>query len=279
MILDNFPSTLSLYRKIIFGSKKGIPKEGRLQNIKIQIKDLILPQALLENYNILCGFDIESIPLTFPYALAGPLHLALIADKQFPIKPAGLLHIRNHIVQLSDIQIEQKADLSVEVCASRFRPQGFEFDIKTTLSQSGEEKWTCISTLLKRGKFDTEDPASEQENIFEKLEDSSPELLKFNVPKNVGKLYARLCKDYNPIHISVLMAKLFGFKRSIAHGMWVSAAALAKVNQPQANKFDLAFKGPVFTGSEVIVKKGDDGHYNCFTSGNERPVILMKLSG
>ena len=92
------------------------------------------------------------------------------------------------------------------------------------------------------------------------------------------QVYARLCKDYNPIHISVLMAKLFGFKRSIAHGMWVSAAALAKVNQPQANKFDLAFKGPVFTGSQVIVKKGDDGHYNCFTSGNERPVILMKLS-
>jgi acyl dehydratase len=43
----------------------------------------------------------------------------------------------------------------------------------------------------------------------------------FRVPKTVGKEYANLCNDYNPIHISTIAAKLFGFKSAIAHGMWV----------------------------------------------------------
>ena len=39
-----------------------------------------------------------------------------------------------------------------------------------------------------------------------------------------GRAYAALTGDYNPIHVSHLGARLFGFKRAITHGMWVQAA-------------------------------------------------------
>ena len=102
-------------------------------------------------------------------------------------------------------------------------------------------------------------------------------LLSFHVPGNAGRAYAKVCKDYNPIHIATPLAWLFGFKKSIAHGMWVSARALGELESIEdISEFDLAFKGPVYTGSVVIVQKEDE-HFNLFATGNKRPVILGRI--
>ena len=42
--------------------------------------------------------------------------------------------------------------------------------------------------------------------------------------------------DVNPIHLSGLTAKAFGFKRAIAHGMWVKARALGRAVGPPARR-------------------------------------------
>jgi acyl dehydratase len=47
------------------------------------------------------------------------------------------------------------------------------------------------------------------------------------VPADAGRRYAPLSGDWNPIHLNALAARLFGFRRAIAHGMWVKARCLA----------------------------------------------------
>ena len=47
------------------------------------------------------------------------------------------------------------------------------------------------------------------------------------VPDDIGRRYAAVSGDVNPIHLNPLAAKAFGFPRAIAHGMWTHARSLA----------------------------------------------------
>lgn len=266
------------YRQLVFGHKTGVPADGILPSLTMTLKEYRIDETLLSQYNSLCRFKTSDfLPITFPYAIAGPLHLSMMANKDFPIKGAGLLHLRNRIKYTQKIKTSDSFDLKVSTAKSRFRPQGFEFDISTTVELNGQIYWECKSTFLSRGKFKREDPSSEDEDLFKKMELDKPEL-SFKVPGNAGRAYAKICKDYNPIHIATPLAWLFGFKKSIAHGMWVSARALGEMNHLEdISEFDLAFKGPVYNGSVVTLQRENE-HINLFTPGNKRPVILGRVS-
>lgn len=265
------------YRKLFFARKPGVPENGKLPEMEMCLHNTAVDHNILKKYNSLCKInDEDTLPVTFPYVLAGPLHLSMLSHEHFPLKGAGLLHLRNRIQCKKNIGINDQFSLTVRTAETRFRPQGFEFDLITELQIDNEILWTCKSTLLSRGKFSKEDPASEDESLFEKL--TGENLTSgYKVPGNAGRAYAKVCKDYNPIHIATPLAWIFGFKKAIAHGMWVSARALGELGLAHtAREFDLAFKGPVYTGSQVSIQKKEE-HFNLFCQGNSRAVILGRV--
>jgi acyl dehydratase len=75
------------------------------------------------------------------------------------------------------------------------------------------------------------------------------------VPDDAGRRYAKVSGDVNPIHLSGLTAKAFGFKRAIAHGMWVKARALAALSGrlPDVVAVDVGFRKPLFLPSTVAL--------------------------
>ena len=82
------------------------------------------------------------------------------------------------------------------------------------------------------------------------------------VPEDQGRRYAAVCKDYNPIHLHKLSAKLFGFKRAIAHGMWVMARSLSEsIERAPAEKSELevSFKRPVLLPCSVLITSRQEG--------------------
>ena len=50
---------------------------------------------------------------------------------------------------------------------------------------------------------------------------------RWHLPDDLGRRYASVSGDRNPIHMHALTAKAFGFPRAIAHGMWTKARCLA----------------------------------------------------
>jgi acyl dehydratase len=54
-------------------------------------------------------------------------------------------------------------------------------------------------------------------------------LANLTVPGNAGRAYAALSGDRNPIHLSALTSQLFGFKRPIAHAMYLVARLEAEL--------------------------------------------------
>ncbi|NWE91395.1 acyl dehydratase, partial [Pseudomonas reactans] len=82
------------------------------------------------------------------------------------------------------------------------------------------------------------------------------ELTRWKAPADIGRRYARVSGDYNPIHLSALTAKLFGFPQAIAHGLWNKAHTLAALGEhlPTANiEICVEFKKPVRLPGEVTL--------------------------
>lgn len=62
---------------------------------------------------------------------------------------------------------------------------------------------------------------------------------------DIGRRYAVVSGDRNPIHLHPLAARLFGFPRPIAHGMWTVARCLAAHGTPEAVLVRAEFRAPV----------------------------------
>ena len=69
----------------------------------------------------------------------------------------------------------------------------------------------------------------------------------------MGRRYAAVSGDVNPIHLNPLAARLFGFRRAIAHGMWLKARCLAAFEGrlPDALTAEVEFKSPLLLPSTV----------------------------
>ena len=83
----------------------------------------------------------------------------------------------------------------------------------------------------------------------------------WRLPADLGRTYAAVSGDANPIHLYPLTAKALGFPRQIAHGMWTKARSVAAIENrlPEAVTVEVAFKKPVFLpGTVAFAARQDD---------------------
>lgn len=75
----------------------------------------------------------------------------------------------------------------------------------------------------------------------------------WRLPSDLGRRYAAVSGDVNPIHLNPLAAKAFGLPRTIAHGMWMHARALAALQPRLPDSFEVSvqFTKPVLLPSTV----------------------------
>jgi acyl dehydratase len=83
--------------------------------------------------------------------------------------------------------------------------------------------------------------------------DVVPGRVSWRLGGDVGRRYAAVSGDHNPIHLYPLTAKALGFPRQIAHGMWSLARCVAALENrlPDAVTVDAAFKRPILLPGTV----------------------------
>lgn len=247
--LDSTPFLLPLYGRAALKRKisgSTLPEGGLRCHVRVN-------PAHVAAYRKVCGFaDSPVLPGTYPHILAFGLQMQLLTDKQFPFPLLGLIHLSNRIRihrPLGGVN-----NLLVGVYAHNLQPhaKGATFDIVTTVEDALGLLWEADSRMLCRGvKLDgeaQEEPLSVGGNVSE--------LARWKAPADIGRQYARVSGDYNPIHLSALTAKLFGFPQAIAHGLWNTARTLAALHEhlPAANiEIAVEFKKPVRLPSEVVL--------------------------
>lgn len=92
----------------------------------------------------------------------------------------------------------------------------------------------------------------------------------------MGTEYARVSGDHNPIHTSRLGARLFGFGRPIAHGMWSKARCLAALENrlPAAYTVEVGFKLPVPLPSTVAFSAVPGRDFTLHDARTGRPHLV-----
>jgi len=260
VIINQTPSTLNLYRRALFakGLKGSTPK---LPTTSITLANIKADEKKVNQYRNVCGFNQDNnlLPITFPHILAFPLHLELMLLKEFPFAVMGMVHIRNEITQYRAINLLETMDVSCRFSDIRKTDKGFDVDIKTEIHITGELVWESISTNLVRKKTDIK-PAPKAQEPSQLVDLPYKEF--WNLSSDLGRRYALISGDSNPIHLFSLSAKLFGFKGHIAHGMWTKArvaAALCEKLDTDACKIIVDFKLPIFLPTSIQLNYDQQG--------------------
>ncbi|MBN9754869.1 Acyl dehydratase [Pseudonocardia sp. Ae406_Ps2] len=232
-------------------------------------RGVTVEQGHLADYARVCGFRVgNALPVTYPHMLTFPLQVVLMAGRSFPLPLPGLVHIANRITVHRAIAPTETLD--VRVWAQRFtrHPKGAQVDLVGEVSADGETVWSGRSTYLARGAKAPDGPAGGNDtadtagtaDIAEPPVPTGPANALWRVPGDIGRRYAAVSGDVNPIHLHSLTAKAMGFPRAIAHGMWTAAHAVAALEGriPDACTYDVVFRKPVLLPAKVELVTGSD---------------------
>ena len=249
--LTSTPGAGGLYLKAAIGMT---PLAG---SRKKELPDTVLSLApKVADVDKLAGFcrvtehtNIGSLPPIYFNVLAFPLHMALMTGDGFPFPVIGMVHVKNRIEQTRAIDAAEP--LGLQVYAENLRPhaKGKQFDVVSEARVGDELVAKAYSTYLRMGKGDESAKDDAPEIDYEAL----PQTATWSLPGDLGRRYASVSGDRNPIHMHDLTAKLLGFPKAIAHGMWTKARVLAAIDNllPEQFAVEVAFKRPILLPSKV----------------------------
>lgn len=224
----------------------------------------------LAAYRSVCGFaDSGLLPPTYPHILAFALQMQLLTAKDFPFPLLGLIHLGNRIRIFRPMGGVSRVRVGVQVENLQPHAKGATFDLITTLDDQLGPLWEAQSRMLCRGVKLEGEPTDDtfQASLVQ------TEVARWKAPADIGRQYAKVSGDYNPIHLSAASAKLFGFPTAIAHGLWLKARTLAALAEhlPTANiEITVQFRKPVRLPGEVFLlasAPGSSGDFQLLGAG------------
>jgi MaoC like domain len=258
-----------LYARIALGAIRrrpdALPDRELTRSVEID-------RHALAEYDRVCGFRLrDELPATYPHILAFPLAMELMASSDFPFSPLGLVHIGNRIEQRRPLRADEPLDLRVRAENLADHERGTQFELVGEAKVDGEVVWRDVSLYLHR---DGGGGSSRRDGS-----DPPPPSAVWTVPGDIGRRYARVSGDANPIHLHSLTAKVFGQPGAIAHGMWTKARCLAALegHLPDAYTADVRFKLPIRIPGRIAFSFSD-GEFAVHDARSGKPHLSGRVS-
>jgi acyl dehydratase len=269
--LDSSPRILPLYARAALPMIPGasllpfVPGGGGEipDGLDLELTGVRAEPADVAAYAKVCGFALrDALPPTYPHMLAFPLHMAVMSDGSFPFGAVGLVHVENSITQKRPIGLHGEMTIRVRPTKLQLHPKGKTFSLETEVLVDGETVWESISTMLRRGRSNGGGEAKRQKQSFGSLPADVPASAEWKLDGGLGRRYAGVSGDRNPIHMHSLTAKPLGFPGAIAHGMWTKARALAQLESrlPESFEAEVRFRKPILLPARVeFASQEEDG--------------------
>jgi acyl dehydratase len=244
---------------------------GEIPEVELELAGVRADAERVAAYARVCGFSLrDTLPPTYPHVLAFPLHMAVMADGGFPFGAVGLVHVENRVEQRRPIAVGEELTIRVRPTKLKPHPRGQTFSLVTKVLSGRQIAWESTSTMLRRGGS-----PPQNSNANQILQRSDGELdsdrrgkepapaagAEWKLGGDLGRRYAAVSGDRNPIHMHSLSAKPLGFPRAIAHGMWTKARCLAALESRLTDAFavDVRFRKPILLPGRVEFASTGEG--------------------
>jgi acyl dehydratase len=268
--LESPPSILPLYARAAAPMIPGasllpfVPgRGGEIPELELELGGVRADAERVAAYARVCGFTLrDHLPPTYPHVLAFPLQMAVMADGSFPFGAVGLVHVENRIAQQRPIGLGEELTIRVRPTELQSHPKGRTFSLVTEARVREEAVWESTSTMLRRAS--TPPPEAKKSELhqipglpareFDAVRDGKGKAnAEWKLGGDLGRRYAAVSGDRNPIHMHSLSAKALGFPRAIAHGMWTKARCLAALESllPDAFSAEVRFRKPILLPARV----------------------------
>lgn len=236
----------------------------------------------LADFVRICGIDAgDCLPPLYPLTCMYPLVQRILAQKEAPMSLLKTLNSRMEVIQHRSIGRNEMGDVSCRMAAHRLVEKGLEVDIACVLQITGETVWECTITFYYQGRF------GEPDKTFIPPEwpviPDAPEIARWFLPEGIGLGFARISGDGNPIHFWRFYARLLGFARDFAQPLLVLTRALTCLDRKDPSGklgLNIAFKGPVYYGKNVLLKSAQVGpakRFDIYSEANSRPSICGSM--
>ncbi len=269
------PRLGGLYRGAVVDLVRRKAAGDALPGTELRVPDVGVDRAHLAEYDRVCGFRLsDALPATYPHVLAFPLAVALMTRDDFPLPLVGLVHVANRIELRRPLTADDRFEFRVHAEDLRPHDRGRQFDLVAEALAGGEVVWAGRSVYLRK------ENKADGERQRDGAEPPTGAAL-WRLTPRVGTAYANISGDHNPIHTSRIGARLFGFPRPIAHGMWSKARCLAALEGrlPEAYTVDVAFKVPVPLPSTVAftAATGDGWRFGLHAARSGKPHLTGEV--
>ncbi len=209
------PGTLDNYARAAFGALPFVKPSGRrsLPKETLALSGLRVDPDNLAAYAKVCGLRFgDTLPITYPFTLVFPTVMRLLTSREFPFPAIGSVHTDKPIEQLRPISVSEPLDLRVHAENLRPHAKGTQVDLVS-------EGLSGSRARVASGQHVPEDAPhrAPKEAKAEHKDEVPPRPTRtLRVDQKIISRYARCTGDRNPIHVTSLGAKAFGFPSTIA---------------------------------------------------------------
>jgi acyl dehydratase len=254
------PSLMRAYLGALKRKPTALDAEQTIPSMEATLEPTRPDPAHLAAFMAVCAQPpTDQLPLTYLHVLASPLHAQLLCAAAFPLRAMGLVHASNLITAWRPIHPGELIGLHVHISGHRMIQQHTAFDLITTASVGAETVWEETTTILSPGPSERRDGPRPQPEAG--LEHAPTRSAAWALDEGLGRRYAAMSGDYNPIHLHSASARLLGQRRAIIHGMWTAARVVAALDDqlvrwPRSQRID--FKRPIALPARVICSTWPD---------------------
>ena len=263
--IDRPASPGAMYLGVLRSSAKRPGVVAALPEVTYGRPHVVLDPAHVARYAKVCGFgEAQGVPITYPQMLTFPLVMAFFGSADCPWPAMGTVHLANRIEQRRHLRPGDALCVELRTGQLIAHEKGQVFTLEMTIRRDDDVVWEATQSLLRIG---VRDPAGPEYASALGTQTPLSRQADLPAPADIGRRYGRVAGDLNPIHLSALSARLFGFRRAIAHGLWTKARALAALMPREAVEeatVAVEFKTPLFLPSRASLWSARDATGTCF---------------
>ena len=280
---------VSLARVLASSARRPGPVSA-LMPVSLALPRVVLDAQHIARYAAVCGFaPASTVPLTYPQMLTFPLLMHYLGSGACPWPAMGTVHLANRITQHAPLAAGDAVRIELQTGELLAHEKGQVFTLHLRVLRAVQDTaesppccaprddrgdvmasearpvheapacvWQATQTLLRVGVQSPVGAPFASHALADVGTDGLPLLRQggFDAPADIGRRYAQVSGDFNPIHLWPLTARLLGFRRAIAHGLWTQARALALLQPegvwPQAS-LQTVFKRPLLLPAQATV--------------------------